>query len=301
MTMTSAAHHPGRITVWLWAARPKTLPAGIVPVLVGGVLAFNAGFFHLPSFLAALFGAALIQIGTNFVNDLFDYRKDTDRSDRIGPLRVTQAGLVTEGQITIATVVTFGLAFCLGIYLVYRGGWPIVIIGLTSLLCGIIYTGGPFPLGYHGLGELFVLIFFGPVALGGTYYVQAQHITPAVILAGVPFGLISTAILVVNNLRDIESDRKSGKRTLAVRFGRTFARWEYLSAILLAALFALVFVVWFNRHPALTGVLAILILAAPSIRRVFITTDGNALNQTLAQTGGLLFAYGVLFSIGWLL
>ncbi|MCP4568832.1 MAG: 1,4-dihydroxy-2-naphthoate polyprenyltransferase, partial [FCB group bacterium] len=216
------------IRVWLRAARPKTLPAGIVPVLVGGAIAFSDGLFHLPSFLAAMFGSIMIQIGTNYANDLFDFKKEADSSDRIGPMRVTQAGLVTPRQIAIATTIVFALAFLTGIYLVYRGGWPIVIIGLASIVCGVLYTAGPMALGYIGLADIFVLVFFGPVALAGTYYVQAREITMPIIIAGIPFGMISVAILVVNNLRDITSDKKSRKKTLAVRFGRNFARFEYI-------------------------------------------------------------------------
>jgi len=298
--MTAENHPPHPLRIWLQAARPKTLPAGIVPALVGGALAYGDGLFHLASFLAALFGSAMIQIGTNFANDLFDFTKQTDTADRIGPLRVTQAGLATPRQTALATAIAFLLAAAAGAYLIHRGGWPVVIIGLSSILCGVLYTAGPLALGYVGLGDIFVLIFFGPVALAGTYYVQALNISTPIILAGLPFGMISTAILTVNNLRDIAADRKGGKRTLAVRFGRTFARYEYLVMLLAAA--AMIVPLAYAIHNAhLYLAMAYLLLAVGPVRAVFSTTDGERLNNTLAATGRLLIAYGLLFSIGWLL
>jgi len=298
--MTAENNPPHPLRIWLQAARPKTLPAGIVPALVGGALAYGDGLFHLASFLAALFGSAMIQIGTNFANDLFDFTKQTDTADRIGPLRVTQAGLATPRQTALATAIAFLLAAAAGAYLIHRGGWPVVIIGLSSILCGVLYTAGPLALGYVGLGDIFVLIFFGPVALAGTYYVQALNISTPIILAGLPFGMISTAILTVNNLRDIAADRKGGKRTLAVRFGRTFARYEYLVMLLAAA--AMIVPLAYAIHNAhLYLAMAYLLLAVGPVRAVFSTTDGERLNNTLAATGRLLIAYGLLFSIGWLL
>lgn len=289
------------IRVWLLAARPKTLPAGIVPVLVGGAMAFGDGGFHLPSFIAALFGSIMIQIGANYANDLFDHLKQTDTHERIGPMRVTQAGLATPKQMTVATTIVFTLAFLAGIYLVYRGGWPIVIIGLSSIACGVLYTAGPMALGYIGLADLFVLVFFGPVALAGTYYVQTLRMSWMIILAGIPFGMISTAILDVNNLRDIVTDRKGGKRTLAVRYGRTFARWEYVIMLVGAALIPVLMMI--ANHAGITFLfpVAYILFIWPSVKAVFTTTDGKKLNDTLAATGQLLIIYGLLFAIGWLL
>jgi 1,4-dihydroxy-2-naphthoate octaprenyltransferase len=288
------------IQVWFLAARPKTLPAGVVPVLVGGVMAFGDGKFHLFSFLAALFGSIMIQVGANFANDLFDFKKQSDTSERIGPMRVTQAGLATPRQMTAATIIVFSLAVLAGVYLVYRGGWPIVVIGLVSIACAILYTASPLALGYLGLGDVFVLIFFGPVALAGTYYVQALDISLPIILAGIPFGMISNAILTVNNLRDIETDKKSGKKTLAVRFGRTFARYEYLAMLLGAAVMAVSLSIILDKVYLL---LAILYLAFSyrTLQTVFSSTDGERLNNTLAATGRLLIIYGLLFGAGWLL
>jgi 1,4-dihydroxy-2-naphthoate octaprenyltransferase len=292
---------PAPWKVWLLAARPKTLPAGIVPVIVAGAIAYGDGGFHLWSFLAALFGSIMIQVGANYSNDLFDYVKRTDTSDRIGPLRVTQAGLATPKQTALAAIIVFTLAAAAGLFLVYRGGWPIVIIGLASIACGILYTAGPVALGYIGVADLFVLIFFGPVALAGTYYVQTLHMSWLVILAGVPFGMISTAILTVNNLRDVESDKKGGKKTLAARFGRTFARFEYLLMLTGAAAVAAVIVVLGAKRAFLLLVIAYLLPAVPVIKDVFKTTDGEKLNDALAATGRLLVIFGLLFSAGWLL
>lgn len=286
------------IKVWLLAARPKTLPAGIVPVLVAGAMALSDGFFHPWSFLAALFGAIMIQVGTNYANDLFDFKKQADTSERIGPMRVTQAGLATSKQTAVATIIVFALAFLAGLYLVDRGGLPIVAIGLASILCGILYTAGPLALGYIGIADLFVLVFFGPVALAGTYYVQSLEISTPIILAGIPFGMISTAILTVNNLRDVRTDSKSDKRTLAVRFGRGFARIEYLIMLVGAALWAVIMAVVYGKI-YLLAVLIFLPLSIPTIKTVCTSIEGEKLNNALATTGRLLVIYGILFGLGW--
>jgi 1,4-dihydroxy-2-naphthoate octaprenyltransferase len=287
--------------VWLLAARPKTLPAGIVPVLVAGAMAYGDGRFHLPALLAALFGSIMIQIGTNYANDLFDYLKQADTSERIGPTRVTQSGMATPKQTAIATAIVFSLALLAGIYLVYRGGWPVVIIGLVSIACGILYTAGPIALGYIGLADIFVLIFFGPVALAGTYYVQTFNISWTIILAGLPFGMISTAILTVNNLRDIATDSKSGKKTLAVRYGRKFAQYEYTVMLAGAAIVPAVMVHTDMVSSTMALPILYIVFTGASVRTVFSTTDGIRLNDTLAATGRLLILYGLLFAIGWLL
>lgn len=292
--------HP--IKIWLMAARPKTLAAGLTPVLIGSALAHAAGGFHLVSAVCAALGALLIQIGTNFANDYFDFIKGTDTEERIGPRRATQAGLVTPGTMLAATVLVFAMAFVPGAYLVYRGGWPLLAIGLVSVLCGVLYTGGPFPLGYLGLGDIFVLIFFGPVAVGGTYYVQTVSLSSDVLVAGLMPGLFSTAILTVNNLRDADTDVRTGKRTLAVRFGKTFARWEYLACMVVAGAAIPVYLCLRaeGRWTALAGCAALL-LALPLVRNVFTSNDGVVLNDTLAGTGKVLLLFSVLFSIGWIL
>ena len=207
--------------VWLLAARPATLPAAVVPVLVGTAAALHGGVqLQIGPFVAALVAALLIQIGTNFANDVFDFHKGADTAERLGPPRVTQSGLVPPEQVLIATFVTFGLAALVGVYLVLVGGWPILVVGVLSILAGLAYTGGPWPLGYHSLGDLFVFIFFGVVAVVGSAYLQTLTITPLAVWASFPVGLLVTAILVVNNLRDIDTDRQVGKKTLAVRLGR---------------------------------------------------------------------------------
>lgn len=299
--MPVATSDPKGWQVWLLASRPKTLFAALSPVLIGGAMALADGFTHSLSWMAAAVGAVLIQIGTNFANDLFDFEKATDTEERLGPLRVTQAGLVTPNQMRAATILVFALAFQVGIYLVWRGGWPIVIIGLLSIIFGVLYTAGPYPLGYNGLGDIFVLIFFGPVAVGGTYYVIAQQIDLVVILAGIPAGMLATAILVVNNLRDIDTDTKAGKRTLAVRFGLTFTRAEYLVMLIGAILFPVVHFAVTDEHAwAMLGLLALLPALSP-LRLVMNERDGVVLNNVLSATGRVMFVYSLLFSLGWLL
>jgi len=289
------------LKTWVLAARPKTLWASIAPVIIGTAMAYAHGHGHLPAALAALFGAVMIQIGTNFANDYSDGVKGTDTAERLGPLRATAAGLVTPGTMKRATAIVFGLAMLAGLYLVSRGGIPILLIGLFSILFGVLYTAGPYPLGYHGLGDPFVLVFFGFVPVWGTAYVQTLVSLPSAILAGLAPGMFSIAILTVNNLRDIEGDRRAGKKTLAARFGRTFARIEYLICLLIAALTPVLLVLREpNRKPALIALL-FLLPAIPTLRTVFTKTDGPALNDALAATGKLLLAYSVLFSIGWLL
>lgn len=229
--MTAQTQNLSQRQIWLLAARPKTLPAAAAPVIVGTAVAISEGVFSFGPALAALLGALLIQIGTNLANDVFDFKKGADTGERLGPMRVTQAGLLSPEQVMQGMWATFGLAVVVGLYLVYVGGWPIVLVGLLSIAAGIAYTGGPFPLGYNGLGDIFVFIFFGLVAVCGTYYVQAQAISRVAYFAAIPIGLLATAILVVNNLRDIETDKKVGKKTLAVRLGREGAQMEYVLLI----------------------------------------------------------------------
>jgi 1,4-dihydroxy-2-naphthoate octaprenyltransferase len=290
-----------RLRVWTLACRPKTLWAAISPVILGTAMAQADQALHWPSAIAALFGAVMIQIGTNFANDYFDFKKGTDTHERIGPLRVTQAGLVRPAIMKRAIILAFGLAALAGLYLIWRGGAPILIIGLLSILFGVLYTAGPAPLGYHGLGEIFVLIFFGPVAVAGTHYVQTQSMCFEAIVAGLAPGLLSVAILCVNNLRDLETDSKTGKRTLAARFGRQFARVEYAGAVLIACMIPVVLVLQTGRHPWALLSLLTLIPAIPVLKTVWTQTDGPILNEALAATGKLLLLHSVLFSLGWLL
>ncbi len=203
---------------WLLAARPKTLPASISPVLVGSALALREGQFDVAVFLATLAAAVLLQIGANYSNDVFDYLKGADKA-RVGPTRVTQSGMVTPRQMMIATGVVFGLAALLGLYLVSVGGWPILLIGLVSIVCAVAYTAGPFPLAYRGLGDVFAFVFFGVVAVMGAYFLQTQQFTWMSFIASLPNALFATCIIITNNLRDIDTDRAAGKHTLAVRIG----------------------------------------------------------------------------------
>lgn len=287
--------------IWILAVRPKTLWAAISPVIIGTAMAVDSGGFHLISALAALFGGVFIQIGTNLANDYFDYKKGADNSERLGPMRVTQAGLVTPSEIKSAAAISFSIALLFGIYLVMRCGWPIAIMGLSSIFCGVIYTAGPFALSYKGLGDLFVLIFFGPVAVGGTYFAQTLTIEWPVVVAGIAPGLLSVAILTVNNLRDVKSDEQVGKKTLVVRFGTLFSKSEYVSAIFIASVIPLV--MWSISRTHLLAIVTILLvpLALPDFKKVLSESSGGELNQVLASTGRLLFLYSLLFSFGWLL
>lgn len=286
----------GYLAAWIQAARPATLPAAVVPVIVGTAAAPGHGSLRPLAFVAALVAALLIQIGTNFSNDYFDFRKGADTSTRLGPQRVTQGGLISPHQVHVASYVTFGLAALIGVYLIVLAGWPILVAGVLSILCGIAYTGGPWPLGYHGLGDLFVFLFFGVVAVVGSAYVQAGEITTLAVAASVPVGLLTTAILVVNNLRDIETDQRAGKRTLAVRIGRQATRLQY--ALCLAIAFCVPLGLW------LTGILQAwfwlpwlgLPLAVSLVRVIGRSTDGPTLNRALKGTGQLLLVFGALFA-----
>ncbi|MCC6489995.1 MAG: 1,4-dihydroxy-2-naphthoate polyprenyltransferase [Candidatus Hydrogenedentes bacterium] len=292
-----------RVRIWTLAARPKTLWAAVAPVLIGTAMAYgDLRLIDAWSFASAFFGAVLIQIGTNFANDYFDFVKGTDTATRIGPTRATQAGLIPPEVMRRAYLITFGLALIPGAYIIWRGGWPFVAIGVLSIISGILYTGGPFPLGYLGLGDLFVLVFFGPVAVGGTYYLQTLDITSAALVAGVASGLFSVAILAVNNMRDIDEDRRAGKKTLAVRFGRTFARAEYVLCIVIAA-FVIPLYFYATTESRLFALVPLVVIpmSMPAIKTVLVTVDGPALNNVLAKTGKLLLVYSIVFSLGWIL
>lgn len=288
------------VSPWILASRPKTLPAASAPVIVGTALAIGDGVFRFGPALAALIAALLIQIGTNLANDVFDYQKGSDTSERTGPLRVTQAGLLTPNQVIRGMIAVFGMAFLIGLYLIWVGGWPILVIGVLSIISGIAYTGGPYPLGYNGLGDIFVFIFFGPVAVCGTYYVQALDLTWHVFAASIPMGLLATAILVVNNYRDLHTDRKAGKKTLAVRLGQTATRWEYIllvgiSFLIPAGIWVLDYASYWMLLPLVTVPLAI-----PLIKDIH-TKQGAPLNETLAGTGRLELMYGICYSAGYIL
>lgn len=288
------------LQAWILAIRPRTLPAAASGVLMGCALAWRDGFFRIGAALACLFAALLLQIGSNLANDVFDFERGTDTPDRLGPTRVTQAGLLTPSQVKLGMGVVFALSALLGFYLAWLGGWPIILIGIAAIISAIAYTGGPFPLGYYGLGDIFVFIFFGVAAVAGTYYVQAGFVSTAAWWMVLPPGLIITAILVVNNLRDIENDRKGKKHTLAVMFGEGFAKTEYLICML-AAYLVLPLAAWLGIIPWLSLLAwGSLPFAFRATRTVF-TRKGRPLNAALAGTGQTAFVFSVLFWVGLLL
>jgi 1,4-dihydroxy-2-naphthoate octaprenyltransferase len=282
---------------WLAAIRPKTLPAAASPVLVGSALAFQARGFAIGPALAALVGALLIQVGSNLANDVYDHEHGADSSDRLGPLRVTQAGLLTGDEVKQGMRAVFGAAALVGLYLVAVAGWPVIVIGLVSIVAAIGYTGGPFPLAYKGLGDVFVLLFFGFVAVCGTAYVQMGAVPTAAWPAGLVIGCLATAILVVNNVRDHETDRVAGKRTLPVVMGRHFGVIEY--AVLMVVAYGTTYLMaWYDVVSTWAllsfGTLPIALVLFLHVRK----HRGPILNTTLAQTAKLLFVFSALFSAG---
>jgi 1,4-dihydroxy-2-naphthoate octaprenyltransferase len=288
-----------RPNVWIMAARPKTLGAAVAPVVVGTAMAVEAGAWHGPSAALALLGAVLIQVGVNYHNDYYDYLKGADTDDRVGPTRVTQAGLVDPDTMRRATILVFATAVLAGLYLIWRGGWPVLAIGVASIAAAVAYTAGRYALAYTGLADLFVFVFFGPVAVGGTYYVQALTLTPDVLLAGAGPGLLSVGILLVNNIRDVDQDRRAGKQTLVVRIGRRAAIGLYAACAMGALLLPVGLYAWTGQHPwaMLTGMLVPFVL--PPVRTLRSTTDPAKLNPLLGATGRLLVLWAVLFAVGW--
>jgi 1,4-dihydroxy-2-naphthoate octaprenyltransferase len=279
------------------AARPKTLPAAAAPVFIGAGLAAHDGVFVALPAVAALAGALLIQIGTNLANDYYDFLRGSDTADRVGPVRVTQAGLLSPDDVWRGTVASLGAAFLVGVYLVSVGGWPIVIVGLASLVCAVAYTGGPFPLGYHGLGDLFVFVFFGLVAVGGTYWVQAFALPADALLAGAGVGALSTAILVANNLRDLDTDAAAGKRTLAVRLGRRGSQIEYALLLAVGLAVPVVGAAWLGWPGATLVSLAVALPAVGPLRRVFGFSEPAELLPALGGTARVVAVYGVLLGL----
>jgi 1,4-dihydroxy-2-naphthoate octaprenyltransferase len=288
------------IKIWIEAARPKTLWASVAPVLIGTAMAYADGQWDPLVAVITLLSAMMIQIGTNFSNDYYDSKKGADTAERIGPIRATGAGLVKPAAMRLAYILAFSLSVISGLYLIWLGGWPILVIGFFSILFGVLYTGGPFPLGYKGLGDVFVLIFFGPIAVGGTYYLQTLDMNLSVILAGLSPGLISTALLSVNNLRDIHTDKKAGKKTLAVRFGPLFVRTEYLISILLACAMPIILMVINPNHPYSLTTILVILFALPTIKNVLFDEISSELNNALANTGKILLVYSLVFSLGWI-
>jgi 1,4-dihydroxy-2-naphthoate octaprenyltransferase len=282
------------------AIRVPTLPAAVVPVLVGSATALADGKFRPLAFVAALLASLLIQIGTNLANDYFDHQKGADTAERLGPTRVTQSGLIAPATVRSAMLLCFGLAALCGAYLIYVGGWPILLIGLLSIASGILYTGGPFPLGYNGLGDLFTFIFFGVVAVIGTDYLHTGAFRWVALLASLPVAMLVTAIIVVNNLRDAPTDRKAGKRTLAVIFGEGFARVEYALLVLGAFLSLPVVWLWGGASPFSLLAWLSMPLALPLLDLVG-KERGKALNAGLRGTARLHMVFGALLALGLLL
>lgn len=299
--MTTETASPSVVRIWLMAARLRTLPVGLAPVLVGTALAAAEDVFEPLRFAAALLGALFIQVGANLSNDYSDARRGADTEDRLGPVRVTAGGLVPPRQVLIATYVTFGLAVLCGVYLIAVAGWELLLVGVASIIAGVLYTGGPRPYGYDGLGEVFVFLFFGVVAVAGSYFVQTETLVWEAFALAVPVGLLASAVLVVNNYRDIDTDRRAGKRTLAVRLGRT--RTRTLFAGMVYGAYALTPITWLvgPLEPWVLLPLLTLPLAAPIVRTVRNRVDGPSLNEALARTGMLELIFCVLLSAGTLL
>ena len=287
----------GSVRAWVLAARPATLTAAFAPVAVGTACAFNVGAFRWDAALAALTGAFLIQIATNFANDMYDFQKGADTEERLGPVRAAQAGLLTVPDLRRGIIVTFALALGVGVYLTWVAGPAVVVIGLSSIAAGLAYTGGPFPLAYNGLGDVFVMAFFGFVAVCGTAFVQALYVPDMAWLAAIPIGALATAILAVNNVRDFEGDARAGKRTLVVRFGRQGGVREYVFLLCLAYATPIVMFL-LGWTPAWVFLPLVTIPWGARLARSVSRDRGVVLNETLAGTAKLLSVYGILFAIG---
>ncbi len=285
---------------WLSASRPATLPAAVVPVVVGTAAAVSDGHFHAGALVAALLASLLIQIGTNYANDYFDHRKGADTAQRLGPVRLIQSGAAPARHVLLAALVCFSVAALIGLYLIYVGGWPIFVIGIASILSGLAYTGGPYPLGYHGLGDLFVFVFFGVVAVVGTYYLHAGSVSSLAWWVSVPVGLLVTAILIVNNVRDIETDRAAGKRTLAVSIGRGATRAQYV--LFLAVAYLVPLSLWImGMLPGWFWLPWLTLPLAYSAARGVMRHEGARLNAMLKATGRLHLLFGLLLAASLLL
>lgn len=298
--MTSKKEVPPKFQSWLLASRPKTLLASVVPVIVGSALAIGESKFVLLYSVIALLCSTLIQTGTNFVNDLYDFLSGADNEDRKGPTRVLASGYISVKEMKIGSVLVFLLAFLLGLYLVYVGGKVVLLIGVLSIIAGIAYTAGPFPLAYNGLGDVFVFLFFGIVGTAGTYYVQTQNFSLLSLLASIPVGALITNILVVNNYRDIEEDRAANKHTLAVLLGKNFTRFQYIFLLVISFLIPLFLFLEFSFSywvflPYLTLPIAF------NLVKMLFTLKGLELNKTLEISAKLSAIFGILFSIGLVL
>jgi 1,4-dihydroxy-2-naphthoate polyprenyltransferase len=286
------------LRLWLVAARPRTLPAAVAPVLVGTALASSEGVFRPLAFVAALVGSVFIQIGTNLSNDYSDARRGADTDDRLGPVRVTSGGLKPPRRVLVGTWIAFGVAVAAGAYLVAVAGWELVLVGAVSILAGVLYTGGPRPYGYEGLGELFVFLFFGVVAVAGSYFVQTERLEWEAFALSVPVGLLAAAILIVNNVRDIDTDRRAGKRTLAVKLGRPAVRRLFVAVLAVAFLSPVAIWLAGGLSSWILISLAAAPLAVPLARTVLTRADGPSLNAVLGRAGALLALFSLLLAAG---
>jgi 1,4-dihydroxy-2-naphthoate polyprenyltransferase len=286
------------LRLWLVAARPRTLPAAVAPVLVGTALASSEGVFRPLAFVAALVGSVFIQIGTNLSNDYSDARRGADTDDRLGPVRVTSGGLMPPRRVLVGTWIAFGVAVAAGAYLVAVAGWELVLVGAVSILAGVLYTGGPRPYGYEGLGELFVFLFFGVVAVAGSYFVQTERLEWEAFALSVPVGLLAAAILIVNNVRDIDTDRRAGKRTLAVKLGRLAVRRLFVAVLAVAFLSPVAIWLAGGLSAWILISLAAAPLAVPLARTVLTRADGPSLNAVLGRAGALLALFSLLLAAG---
>jgi len=289
-----------RFKIWLLASRPKTLPAAVAPIFVGTAVAFNNDKLNVWTAIIALFCSLLIQIGTNFVNDLYDFLKGTDDENRVGPTRALSAGWISPSQMKFAIYLTFGITFLLGLSLVYHAGLVVLLIGVLSIFAGYSYTAGPFPLAYNGLGDIFVFIFFGIVATVGTYFVQAIEFSVFALLASIPVGLLITNILVVNNYRDADLDKKKNKLTLAVIFGKPFSRFQYLFSLIFS--YSIPILLFFVFETSIFILLPLLTLPlAVKLQSEINKFSGERLNKTLEFTAKLSVIFSFFFSLGIIL
>ncbi|MEN8194265.1 MAG: 1,4-dihydroxy-2-naphthoate polyprenyltransferase [Bacteroidota bacterium] len=289
-----------KLKSWVLASRPKTLPAAVSPILIGSSVAYYDNKFNFIAAFIALICSLLIQIGTNFVNDLYDHLKGSDGEGRVGPTRALATDLISVSEMKVGIYLTFGTTFLLGLYLVYLAGWPILIVGILSIASGYAYTAGPYPLAYNGLGDIFVFIFFGVVATVGTYYVQALQLSELIFISSIPAGALITNILVVNNYRDVEEDKRNNKNTLAVIFGKRFSKIQYLVGLIVAYLIPVI--IYFVHDVSFVILLPIITL--PLGLKLFKTLSvlkGQELNKTLELTAKLSVIFSILFSLGFLL
>jgi len=286
---------PTRRQIWLLAARPKTLPAALAPVIAGTAVAFHEGGVHWISAVLAMVTALLLQIAANFANDALDFKRGADSAARVGPDRITSSGLISVDAMLKATAIALLMATASGLFLAIRGGWPMFLIGIAAIVCAFAYTGGPFPLGYLGLGEIFVFVFFGLVGVAGTAYVQTRDLTGLALAVSIPIGALAVGILVINNLRDLRTDAQAGKRTIAVRLGDRRTRLEY-KALLLIAVFTPP-ILWYADWLDWWWLLMLVWLpVAGKLWREVTVRSGKHLNATLGDTGKGLLLYGILLS-----